>query len=103
MIPRWCAPSASATSPDEDTARGAAGGSESGADSGLSGSAATVVQSDRGQYLSIRYSERLATASLYLPYLNADVIDRGVMVGNTGYIWRIGGLMFGVTVPLYMR
>ncbi|MDQ1425179.1 MAG: ATP-binding cassette, subfamily multidrug efflux pump [Acidimicrobiaceae bacterium] len=39
-----------------------------------------------------------AIALLYLPNLNADVIDRGVMVGNTGYIWRIGGLMLGVTV-----
>src|SRR5258708_961615 len=39
-----------------------------------------------------------AIASLYLPNLNADVIDRGVLRGDTGYIWRIGGLMLGVTV-----
>jgi ATP-binding cassette subfamily B protein len=38
-----------------------------------------------------------AIASLYLPNLNADVIDRGVLRGDTGYIWRIGGLMLGVT------
>jgi ATP-binding cassette subfamily B multidrug efflux pump len=38
-----------------------------------------------------------ALAGLYLPFLNADVIDRGVMRGDTGYIWRIGGFMLGVT------
>jgi ATP-binding cassette subfamily B protein len=38
-----------------------------------------------------------ALAGLYLPYLNADVIDRGVMRGDTGYIWRMGGFMLGVT------
>lgn len=31
--------------------------------------------------------------NLYLPTLNADIIDNGVAVGDTGYIWRIGGLM----------
>jgi len=39
-----------------------------------------------------------AIASLYLPFLNADVIDKGVMRGDTGYIWRIGGLMLAVTL-----
>ena len=39
-----------------------------------------------------------AMASLYLPYLNADVIDKGVMTGDTGYIWHTGGLMLVVTV-----
>ena len=38
-----------------------------------------------------------ALAGLYLPYLNADVIDKGVMRGDTGYIWRMGGLMVAVT------
>ncbi|HEX2849751.1 MAG TPA: ABC transporter ATP-binding protein [Acidimicrobiales bacterium] len=38
-----------------------------------------------------------ALASLYLPNLNADVIDRGVMRGNQGYIWRMGGVMLIVT------
>ena len=37
-------------------------------------------------------------AALYLPTLNADIIDRGIAAGNTGYIWRIGGLMLAVTV-----
>ena len=38
-----------------------------------------------------------ALAGLYLPYLNADVIDNGVMRGDTAYIWRMGGLMLVVT------
>ncbi|HZI39401.1 MAG TPA: ABC transporter ATP-binding protein [Acidimicrobiia bacterium] len=38
-----------------------------------------------------------ALAGLYLPYLNADVIDKGVMRGDTGYIWRVGGFMLAVT------
>jgi len=38
-----------------------------------------------------------ALAGLYLPYLNADVIDRGVMRGDTAYIWRMGGVMLAVT------
>jgi ATP-binding cassette subfamily B protein len=39
-----------------------------------------------------------ALAGLYLPFLNADVIDKGVMRGDTAYIWRMGGLMLAVTV-----
>ena len=38
-----------------------------------------------------------ALAGLYLPYLNADVIDKGVMRGDTGHIWRMGGVMLVVT------
>ncbi len=30
---------------------------------------------------------------LYLPTLMADIIDKGVMEGNTNFIWKIGGLM----------
>jgi ATP-binding cassette subfamily B protein len=37
-----------------------------------------------------------ALAGLYLPFLNADVIDKGVMKGDTPYIWRMGGLMLAV-------
>jgi ATP-binding cassette subfamily B protein len=37
-------------------------------------------------------------AALYLPTLNADIIDNGVVKGDTGYILRIGGMMLGVTV-----
>ena len=29
--------------------------------------------------------------TLLLPALNADIIDKGVLTGDTGYIWRHGG------------
>jgi ATP-binding cassette, subfamily B, multidrug efflux pump len=37
-------------------------------------------------------------ASLYLPGLNAQIIDQGVVTGDTGYILRTGGVMLAVTV-----
>jgi ATP-binding cassette subfamily B protein len=37
-------------------------------------------------------------ASLYLPSLNADIIDNGVQRGDTGYIVRVGGIMLAVTL-----
>lgn len=37
-------------------------------------------------------------ANLYLPGLNADIIDRGVVVGDTGFIVRTGLIMLAVTV-----
>jgi ATP-binding cassette subfamily B multidrug efflux pump len=37
-------------------------------------------------------------ASLYLPTLNADIIDQGVATGDTGYILRTGGLMLLITL-----
>ncbi len=37
-------------------------------------------------------------AMLYLPSLNADIIDHGVVTGDTGYILRYGGLMLLVSV-----
>jgi ATP-binding cassette subfamily B protein len=37
-------------------------------------------------------------ATLYLPSLNADIIDKGVAVGDTGYILRIGVLMLGISL-----
>ena len=36
--------------------------------------------------------------ALYLPTLNADIIDRGVIRGDTAYILRIGGLMLAVAL-----
>ncbi|MEA9984497.1 ABC transporter ATP-binding protein [Subtercola sp. RTI3] len=39
-----------------------------------------------------------AIASLYLPTLNADIIDQGVATGDTGYILGIGGLMLAITL-----
>jgi len=37
-------------------------------------------------------------ASLYLPGLNALIIDQGVVTGDTAYIVRTGGVMLAVTV-----
>ncbi|MCX4685515.1 ABC transporter ATP-binding protein/permease [Kitasatospora purpeofusca] len=35
---------------------------------------------------------------LYLPTLNADIIDSGVIKGDTGYILQVGAVMIAVTV-----
>ena len=37
-------------------------------------------------------------AMLYLPSLNADIIDNGVATGNTDYIVRVGAVMLGVSL-----
>ncbi|MEU5562372.1 ABC transporter ATP-binding protein [Micromonospora musae] len=37
-------------------------------------------------------------ASLYLPSLNADIIDKGVARGDTGYIMQTGGWMLAVSL-----
>jgi ATP-binding cassette subfamily B multidrug efflux pump len=37
-------------------------------------------------------------AALYLPTLNADIIDEGVVRGDVGYILRTGGVMLGVAL-----
>ena len=39
-----------------------------------------------------------AMASLYLPRLNADIIDRGVAQGDTGFIWSQGMIMLGISL-----
>jgi ATP-binding cassette subfamily B multidrug efflux pump len=39
-----------------------------------------------------------ALASLYLPTLNADIIDKGVATGDTGYIWATGMMMLGISL-----
>jgi ATP-binding cassette subfamily B multidrug efflux pump len=39
-----------------------------------------------------------AMASLYLPSLNADIINKGVATGNTNYIWSTGMVMLGISL-----
>jgi ATP-binding cassette, subfamily B, multidrug efflux pump len=39
-----------------------------------------------------------AIANLYLPTLNADIINNGVVKGDTNYILVLGGVMLGVTI-----
>jgi ATP-binding cassette, subfamily B, multidrug efflux pump len=41
-----------------------------------------------------------AIGNLYLPDLNADIINNGVAKGDNDYIVRVGGLMLGVTALL---
>jgi ATP-binding cassette subfamily B protein len=35
-------------------------------------------------------------ANLYLPNLNADIINNGVVKGDIGYIWRVGAIMLAL-------
>jgi ATP-binding cassette subfamily B multidrug efflux pump len=44
----------------------------------------------------LQFVQTLAT--LYLPTLNADIIDNGVIKGNTGYIVHAGGVMMAVAL-----
>ena len=44
-----------------------------------------------------------AMASLYLPRLNADIIDNGVAAGDTAYIWSRGVLMLGIAFGHVLR
>jgi ATP-binding cassette subfamily B protein len=37
-------------------------------------------------------------ANLYLPGLNADIIDKGIVEGDTGFILSTGTMMLGITV-----
>ncbi|AWB96347.1 multidrug ABC transporter ATP-binding protein [Agromyces badenianii] len=39
-----------------------------------------------------------ALASLYLPSLNADIIDQGVSKGDTAYIWSTGTFMLAISL-----
>jgi ATP-binding cassette subfamily B protein len=39
-----------------------------------------------------------SVAGLYLPTLNADIINKGIAQGDTGYIWRMGLVMLLVTL-----
>ena len=36
-------------------------------------------------------------AMLYLPRLNADIIDNGLVKGDIPYIWKVGGLMLAMS------
>ncbi|NEB13994.1 ABC transporter ATP-binding protein [Streptomyces coelicoflavus] len=38
------------------------------------------------------------TATLYLPTLNADAVNHGVLAGDSGHVVRVGGVMLGVTL-----
>ena len=38
--------------------------------------------------------------NLSLPALNASIINNGVVQGDVGYIWRLGGIMLGIVLAL---
>jgi len=46
--------------------------------------------------IALQLTQTIAT--LYLPTLNADIIDHGVVTGDTGYIVRIGAVMLGISL-----
>ncbi|RCK69962.1 ABC transporter ATP-binding protein [Desertihabitans brevis] len=53
----------------------------------------------RGLLLLVVLLQLVGTlASLYLPSLNASIIDDGVARGDTALIWRTGGLMLAVSL-----
>ncbi len=53
----------------------------------------------RRQLLLVTVFQSLQTAAaLYLPSLNAAIIDKGVLPGNNRYIWTHGGQMLLVTI-----
>ncbi len=59
----------------------------------------TYLAPYRAAIVSILVLQLVGTiASLYLPSLNADIIDQGVARGDTGYIFRTGGWMLAVSL-----
>jgi ATP-binding cassette subfamily B multidrug efflux pump len=59
----------------------------------------TYLRPYRGALAAVVALQFLGTmAALYLPTLNADIIDKGVATGDAGYIVRIGVVMLGVAL-----
>ena len=59
----------------------------------------TYLAPYRTLLIGVVFLQLIATiASLYLPSLNADIIDNGVAKGDTSYIVSTGGIMLAVTL-----
>jgi ATP-binding cassette, subfamily B, multidrug efflux pump len=59
----------------------------------------TYLRPYRGAITAVCVLQLVQTlATLFLPTLNADIIDNGVITGDTGYIMRIGGIMLVVSL-----
>jgi ATP-binding cassette subfamily B multidrug efflux pump len=59
----------------------------------------TYLRAYRGELTAVVVLQLIGTiATLYLPSLNADIIDFGIARGDTGYIVSTGGWMLTVTV-----
>ncbi|MEE6273228.1 ABC transporter ATP-binding protein [Georgenia sp. MJ206] len=57
-----------------------------------------VLRRYRGAVVAIVVLQVAQTiAALALPSLNADIINNGVVAGDTGYIVRVGGVMLAIT------
>jgi ATP-binding cassette, subfamily B, multidrug efflux pump len=57
-----------------------------------------LARHKRDLILVVIFQALQTSATLYLPTLNANIIDKGVVTGDTHYIWRTGGLMLIITV-----
>lgn len=59
----------------------------------------TYLRKYRGWLVIIVVLQTVQTmATLTLPTLNANIIDKGIATGDTAYIWRMGGVMLVVTL-----
>ena len=59
----------------------------------------TYLRNYKPQLVAVLVLQAAQTiAALYLPSLNADIIDKGVARGDTGYIWSTGGVMLLITL-----
>jgi len=59
----------------------------------------TYIEPYRKQLAIVVFLQLIATiAALYLPSLNADIIDQGVVNNDQGYIWGHGALMLVVSL-----
>ena len=59
----------------------------------------TVLAKYKGLlWVVVMFQAIQAVAGLYLPTLNSDIINNGIVKQDLGYIWRIGGLMLLVTI-----
>jgi ATP-binding cassette subfamily B protein len=49
-------------------------------------------------WLVVLFQAVQSIAGLYLPTVNADIIDNGVVKNDLPYIWQMGGVMLAVTI-----
>jgi ATP-binding cassette subfamily B multidrug efflux pump len=49
-------------------------------------------------WIVVAFQAVQSIAGLYLPTVNADIIDNGVVKNDVPYIWQMGGIMLGVTI-----
>ena len=58
----------------------------------------TYIRPYRKQLALVVFLQLIATiAALYLPSLNADIVDQGIVNNDQGYIWGHGGIMLAVS------